>query len=336
MAIKLPAGLPAGRILREEGVDVFDGTGALFPGARPLRVALLNLMPTKADTEVQIARLLGSSGRPIELTLLVPDSYRSRTTPAEHLAAFYSPWSHVREQWFDGLIVTGAPVETLPFEDVRYWTDLTEILDWAQHHVYWSYHICWAAQAALYHAYGVPKHGLDEKVFGVFEHRIGKPGAALMRGLRDPVPVPVSRHTEVRAGDLPCGDGLDVLMESDEAGLCLIEDTRRRAVYMFNHLEYDAGTLAREYRRDLAAGRRVALPRHYFPGDDPDRPAVNRWRPQGRVLFRNWIDRIALGTPSVARSCRVADWPPIRRWGNTAASAAPARHRWRSWHGALL
>jgi homoserine O-succinyltransferase len=292
MSIKLPDSLPAGKILRNEGIEVLGPESPPRPGARPLRIALLNLMPEKADAEVQIARLLGAAPYAVEVTLFLPDSHTPKTAPAAHIAAFYERWSAIRQREFDALIVTGAPVETLPFEEVTYWRELTEIFDWARVHVCRSFYICWSAQAALYHFHGVPKHGLDQKMFGVFRHRVADTGAALLSGFGEAFPVPVSRHTEVRAADLPANVGLEVLADSDQAGLCLIEDRPRGAVYMFNHLEYDAGTLRDEYLRDLEAGAPVPVPRHYFPGDDPARPPIDGWRPYGHLLFRNWIAEI--------------------------------------------
>ena len=292
MPIKLPPGLPACDSLRKEGVVVAEGPWSGPHGGRPLRVALLNLMPQKSVTETQIARLLGRSPHRVALTLLVPGTYRSKTAPPEHMAAFYRPWPAVRERDFDGLIVTGAPVETLPFEAVAYWDELTAIFDWAQTRVRRSFHICWAAQAALYHAHGVPKHGLEKKMFGIFAQQAGTPGAALLKGLEGGFPTPVSRHTEVRVADLPRDRGLDVLASSPAAGLCLVEDRPRRAVYMFNPLEYDRDTLAREYRRDRDAGLETAVPENYFPDDDPARPPTDGWCRAAQRLFDNWLDRI--------------------------------------------
>jgi homoserine O-succinyltransferase len=246
-------------------------------------------MPTKVATETQIARLLGGTAIPVELILCLPDSYRSKTTPADHIASFYRRWSQLRDEPFDGLIVTGAPIETLPFEEVDYWSELCAIFDWAQSRSISSFNICWAGQAALRHFHGVPKHQLPEKMFGVFEHRVTSTEAPLLRGFSEEFPVAVSRHTEVRAADLPARTGLTVLAASAEAGLCLIEDRARRAVFMFNHLEYDTGTLAEEFFRDQRAGKPIAIPRNYFPDDDPTRPPVNSWRPYGHLLIANWL-----------------------------------------------
>jgi len=307
MPIKLPNGLPASEALRNEGVPVVTGAWSGPHSGRPLRIVLLNLMPQKAITETQIARQLGTSAHRVELTLIVPGSYRSKTAPPEHMAAFYRPWQSVRDQDFDGLIVTGAPVETLPFEEVTYWDELTAIFDWAQARVGRSFYICWAAQAALYHAHGVPKHPLDRKMFGVFRQQAGTPGAALMQGLERGFPTPVSRHTEVRVGDLPRDRGLDVLASSPEAGLCLVEDRPRRAIYVFDHLEYDSDTLRSEYRRDLVAGREIALPRNYFPDDDPARAPVNGWCNPAKRLFGNWLDQIAREIAADAQRCSAQD-----------------------------
>lgn len=292
MPIALPRELPACGTLAAEGVDVRSADDPRRPGRRPLRICLVNLMPTKIATETQIARMLGGTPIPVELVLCVPDSYRSKTTPAEHIASFYRRWTQLRDEPFDGLVVTGAPVETLAFEDVDYWSELCAIFDWAQSGSIGSFHICWAAQAALYHFYDVPKHPLPEKMFGVFEHCVTGAGARLLRGFGEKFPVPVSRHTEVRAADLPARAGLAVLAASADAGVCLIEDRARRAVFMFNHLEYDTGTLADEFLRDRRAGKSIGIPPNYFPGDDPGRPPVNSWRFYGRLLFANWLGEI--------------------------------------------
>jgi homoserine O-succinyltransferase len=272
-------------------------------------------MPRKADAEMQIARLLGATAHAVELTLVIPDGYHPKTAPAVHIAAFYQRWSAVRERDFDGLIVTGAPVETLPFEAVDYWDQLTGIFDWAAARGCPAYYICWAAQAALYHNHGVPKHALAGKAFGVYRHRVRTRGAALLRGFGADFPVPVSRHTEVRAADLPRGRGLEVLADSDAAGLCLIADPKRRATYMFNHLEYDADSLAAEYRRDLEAGVSVPLPHGYFPDDDPARAPENRWRPFGHLLLRNWLDGVAEAARRREAGDRDVDWLLAERRG---------------------
>jgi len=300
MSISLPAALPARRTLLAEGVEVLDRDQLRAWGRRPLRLCLVNLMPNKAVTETQIARLIGGTSIPVELTLSLPDGYRSRSTPVDHMA-FYQPWSSIRHEHFDALIVTGAPIESLPFEDVAYWSGLCAIFDWARARAISSLYICWAAQAALYRFHGVRKHRLPQKMFGVFAQRVMGRGSRLLRGFGEEFPVPVSRHTEVRAADLPIEVGLTVLAASSEAGLCLVEDRANRAVYMFNHLEYDAETLRDEFFRDRRAGRPVVFPRGYFPGNDPLRRPANVWRPYGHLLFANWLEEI----------CRTA-WPRLR------------------------
>ncbi|HEY1385727.1 MAG TPA: homoserine O-succinyltransferase, partial [Dongiaceae bacterium] len=238
----------------------------------------------------QICRLLGAAATPVAVTLCVPDSYRSGTAPAGHLASFYRPWRRIRDEHFDGLIVTGAPIETLPFEDITYWSDLVAMLDWARARIASSLYICWAAQAALYHFRGIPKHPCSEKLSGVFRQHVAHPESPMVKGFGADFPVPVSRYTEVRAADLPAVPGLTVLAESPESGLCLIEDRDNGAICMFNHLEYDAGTLREEFLRDRRAGSPAAIPASYFPDDDPGRPPANVWQPWARLFFANWLD----------------------------------------------
>ena len=291
MSISLPNGLPAGPVLAAEGVAVVGASALHNGGARPLRICLVNLMPKKIATETQICRLLGATAIPVDVTLCVPDSYRSKSTADSHIAAFYRRWSQIRELSFDGLVVTGAPIETMPFEDVDYWTDLTAMLDWARARIAHSLYICWAGQAALYHFRGVPKHQRAAKLSGIYRQRVTGAESRLMRGFGPEFPVPVSRYTEVRAEDLPAG--LSVLAESAETGLCLIEDRANRATCMFNHLEYDAGTLREEFLRDQLAGKPVAVPANYFPDDDPARSPANVWRKSAHLLFGNWLAEIA-------------------------------------------
>lgn len=293
MAIRLPNDLPARRIVEVEGLRVLDPVGPARRNQPDLRIGLLNLMPEKCPTEIQFARHLGRAGYDVELTLMVPDSYRSKTTPEIHLARFYERFGDVADQDFDGLIVTGAPIETLAFEEVTYWEELKRTFDWATRRTQGALYVCWAAQAALYHFHGVPKHSLRRKRFGIFEQQVVAPNAPLMEGLGDVFPAPVSRHTEVREADLPTGRGIEVLARSRESGLCLLQDAPRHSVYMFNHLEYDRDTLKREYFRDLAAGRAVSIPRNYFRNDDPGSFAVDRWRPHARLFFTNWLAGLA-------------------------------------------
>ena len=231
MSVALPTGLPARPTLLAEGIEVLDRDQVRSWGRRPLRLCLVNLMPNKAVTETQVARLLGATSIPVELTLCLPDGYRSKSTPTDHMA-LYRPWTSIRDEPFDALVVTGAPIEALPFEDVTYWPGLCAVFDWARAHSIGSFYICWAAQAALYHYHGVPKHRLPQKTFGVFRQQVADGGSRLLRGFGEEFPVPVSRHTEVRAADLPTKAGLAVLASSPDTGLCLVEDRGSRAVYM--------------------------------------------------------------------------------------------------------
>ena len=298
MPIKIPDNLPARRILEREGVLLIRENDAIRQDVRPMRIALLNLMPEKIKTETQLARVIASTPLQVEMTLLKTSSYTPTNISAEHMLAFYVPWNEVAHEKFDGLIITGAPVEEIPFEDVDYWLELTEIFDWARVNVSRSLNICWGAQAALYHHYGVAKHPLDEKLSGVYEHGIVTPNSSLLRGFPDRFLVPVSRHTETRRDEIERVPGLVALAESPDAGLCLIADTTLDCVYMFNHLEYDTETLAGEYARDTAAGRDdVPVPRNYFPDDDPSRPPINSWRGHGHLLFTNWINEMYQNTP---------------------------------------
>lgn len=301
MPIKIPNDLPAAGKLMAEGVRVIGENEALRQDVRPMQIALLNLMPEKAKTEVQLARLLGATPLQVELTLLTTSTYKPNNVPESHLQSFYRSFDEVRNNKYDGLIVTGAPVELMAFEDVKYWPELREIFDWSVTHVHNSFHICWGAQAALYHFYNVPKHALPSKRFGVFNHfvveRRDASRSSLMRGFDDYFLVPVSRHTEVRAGDLPGEKGLEILATSNAAGLCLVYDPAHRATLMFNHLEYDSFTLRDEYLRDCEAGRDITLPQNYFPDDDPSKTPRNCWRAYAHLLFGNWINEMYQTTP---------------------------------------
>jgi len=297
LPIKIPDALPARAILEAEGVVVMRQTDAARQDIRPLRIGLLNLMPDKPKTETQFARLLGATPLQVELSLVQLASHTPRNTPAEHLAAFYRTWDDVSHERFDGFIVTGAPVETLPFEQVGYWDELRRIFDWTQRHVHSCLTICWGAQAALQHFHGVGKHLLPMKRSGVYAHRLAEPASPYLRGMSDELDIPVSRWTEVRREELPAGAGLKVLLESDEAGLGLVEDPARRGLHMFNHLEYEANTLAEEFARDRAKDPATPPPAHYFPKDASDRAPKNRWRSHAHLLFANWINQIYQTTP---------------------------------------
>lgn len=297
MPIKIPDDLPARQKLEAEGMVVMSEADAVRQDIRPLKIGLLNLMPQKQTTETQLARLIGATPLQIELTLVTTGSYVPNTVSRHHLSTFYRPWEEVRDQKFDGFIVTGAPVETLPFEDVKYWDELRAIYDWTQANVTSTLNICWGAQAALKHFHGVEKYELPEKMFGVFPHRLEDPTAPLLRGFCDEVMIPVSRHTETRRADLEGVGDIAILLDSDEAGLCMAEDRAHGQIFMLNHLEYDAGTLGAEYQRDVAEGQMIAPPKYYYPGDDPARTPANVWRSHGHLFFSNWIDRTYQESP---------------------------------------
>jgi len=297
MPIKIPDDLPAFRTLEAEGVMVMRETDAIRQDIRPLKIGLLNLMPDKITTETQFARLVGATPLQVELTLVRITGHTPKHAAADHMESFYRPWDEVRTERFDGFIVTGAPVERMPFEEVRYWDELRQIFDWTQTHVHRTFTICWGAQAALHHFHGVPKHDLPAKAFGVFPHRVLRPNSPYLRGIADDFAIPVSRWTEVRSDDIPGGTGLEILAESDESGLCLVDDPRHRMLHMFNHVEYDTLTLAKEYYRDLEAGGVINLPAHYFPDGDASRQPPNRWRSHAHLLFGNWINEMYQTTP---------------------------------------
>ena len=297
MPIRIPNDLPARKTLEREGVMLMTEASAMRQDIRPLRIGLLNLMPNKIKTETQFARLIGATPLQVELTLVKITSHTPKNTSAGHMLAFYSDWEDVKGQKFDGFITTGAPVELLDFEDVNYWDELRRIFDWTLTNVHSSMNICWGAQSALHHFYDVPKHTLPKKAFGVFRHRNLNPSSPFLRGLSDDFSIPVSRWTENHRQDLPKDKGLEVLMESDEAGLCLINDPAHRALHMFNHIEYDTQSLGEEYFRDVSAGKPIEVPANYFPRNDPANPPENRWRSHAHLLFGNWINEVYQGTP---------------------------------------
>ena len=297
MPIRIPNDLPARQTLEREGVMLMTEATAKRQDIRPLRIGLLNLMPNKIKTETQFARLIGATPLQVDLTLVKITSHTPKNTSAEHMLAFYSDWEDVQAQKFDGFIVTGAPVELLDFEDVNYWDELQRIYDWTQTNVHSTMNICWGAQAALHHFHGVPKHALPKKAFGVYRHRNLNPASPYLRGFSDDFSIPVSRWTENHRADLPGNQGLEVLMESDEAGLCLIADEGHRSLYMFNHIEYDTHSLGEEYFRDVKAGKPIEIPANYFPRNDANAQPENRWRSHAHLLFGNWINEAYQTTP---------------------------------------
>lgn len=290
MPVKIPESLPARSVLEAENVFLMEERRAQQQDIRPLRIAILNLMPTKIATETQLLRLLGNSPLQVEVVLLHMASHESRNTPAEHLLEHYSSFAEVRGQCFDGLIITGAPVEQLPFEEVDYWPELAELLDWARTHVFSTFYICWGAQAGLFRYYGVPKHALHAKMFGVFPHRLKVRNENLVQGFDDVFYAPHSRHTETRREDILAVPELQLLAESDEAGVYLVQSRDRRHVFVTGHSEYDPTTLQGEYVRDLGKGLPIEVPRNYYPGDDPSREPLVRWRGHAHLLFSNWLN----------------------------------------------
>ncbi len=290
MPVKIAESLPARGILEAENVFLIEERRALQQDIRPLRIAILNLMPTKVATETQLLRLLGNTPLQVEVTLLHMSSHTSKNTSAEHLLEHYVSFAEVRHQSFDGLIITGAPVETLPFEDVDYWPELTELLDWAKTNVFSCFFICWGAQAGLYHYYGVPKFPLQDKKFGVFSHTLKVHNERIVQGFDDVFFAPHSRHTETRREDILRDPRLTLLAESDEAGVYLVQSADRRHVFVTGHSEYDPCTLQGEYARDLGKGLAIGIPQNYFPGDDPSREPVVRWRGHSNLLFSNWLN----------------------------------------------
>ncbi|PRY26280.1 homoserine O-succinyltransferase [Aliiruegeria haliotis] len=297
MPIKMPSTLPAYDVLQNEGVMVMGEGRAARQDIRALRIALLNLMPKKIQTETQFARLIGATPLQIDLHLIRISSHETKNTAAEHMAEFYKPWNEIRDEKFDGLIITGAPVEHLPFEAVTYWEELTQIFDWTQTNVHSTFGVCWGGMAMINHFHGVPKHMLAQKAFGCFRHQNLAPASPYLRGFSDDLLMPVSRWTEMRQDEVEAVPALIPLIGSDEVGPALIEDPEHRALYMFNHFEYDSGTLKEEYDRDVAASKAINVPVNYYPDDDPQNVPTNRWRSHAHLLYGNWINEIYQSTP---------------------------------------
>lgn len=290
MPIKIPDGLPAKEVLATENIFVMDESVAYHQDIRPLRIVILNLMPTKETTETQLLRLIGNTPLQVEIVLLHPKTHVSKNTSADHLEAFYKTFDEIAHQRFDGLIITGAPVEQMPFEEVNYWEELTQIMDWSVRNVTSTFHICWAAQAGLYHHYGIPKYDLDEKIFGVYPHTICKRNVKLLRGFDELFYVPQSRHTEIRKEDIEQVADLEILSESEESGVYIVASKNGRQFFVTGHSEYDPTTLKFEYDRDVAKGLRTNVPKNYYPGDDPSRQPLSTWRAHANLLYSNWLN----------------------------------------------
>lgn len=290
MPIKIPDSLPAKEKLTNENIFVMSEQRAVHQDIRPLKIAILNLMPTKITTETQLLRLIGNTPIQVEVELLNPKTYTSKNTPEEHLTKFYKTFDEVKNEKFDGLIITGAPVEQMSFEEVTYWEELKKIMEWSLQNVYSTLHICWGAQAGLYYHYGIEKYPLKEKLFGVFEHRVCKQNTMLLRGFDDCFFAPHSRHTEVRREDIEKVLELDILSESKDAGVYIIKTAGGRQIFVTGHSEYDQYTLKEEYERDVSRKLPIRIPKNYFPEDDPGKPPAVKWRSHANLLFSNWLN----------------------------------------------
>ena len=290
MPIQIPNDLPAAGILQQENIFVMRKTRAETQHIRPLEIVLLNLMPTKIVTETQLSRLLGNTPLQVHLELMMVSSHRSKNTPQEHLLNFYKTFDELKDRKFDGMVITGAPVEQMPFEEVDYWPELCQIMEWSKTNVHSTFHICWGAQAGQYYHYGIEKQQLPKKLFGVFPHRVEYKRSILFRGFDDEFMVPHSRHTTVRREDIEKIDDLRILASSEEAGVYAVFTNMGRQIFITGHSEYDADTLKNEYLRDIAAGKPIELPKNYFPDDDPTRQPLVRWRSSANLLFSNWLN----------------------------------------------
>lgn len=290
MPIKIPRDLPAFKVLSDENIFVMNNERAGKQDIRPLKIAILNLMPKKIQTENQLLRYLSNTPLQVEIKLLQTESYRSTHTSLEHMKKFYSFFNDIKEERFDGLVITGAPVEQLEFEDVMYWEELKEIMEWSKSNVFSTLHICWGAQAGLNYHYGIPKYQLEKKMFGVFKHYINNKNADLTRGLDDMFYAPHSRHTEVKREDIEKISELEILSESEEAGIFIVANKSRRQVFITGHLEYERNTLSDEYFRDFNKGLDIEIPRNYFPNDDTSLTPMVTWRGSANIVFSNWLN----------------------------------------------
>ena len=313
MPVRVPNDLPARKTLSEENIFVMTTERAVHQDIRPLRIAVLNLMPTKIVTETQLLRLLGNSPLQVDITFIHMESHDSKNTSPEHLEAFYESLDEVLHERFDGLVITGAPVEMLPFEQVDYWPELVRLMDWSRTNVWSTLHICWASQAALYRHFGIPKYPIPAKMFGLFPHRILEPHEPLLRGFDDLFYAPHSRHTEVRSKDIAAVKELKLLAVSEEAGVYMAATEDGRMVFVTGHPEYDRYTLKAEYDRDRDKGLPVAVPRNYFPGDDPAREPFMTWRSHANLLYANWLNYyVYQATPFDLGKLPATDTPLVR------------------------
>jgi len=290
MPIKIPNELPATKVLNNENIFVITETRALTQDIRPLKIAILNLMPTKIATETQLVRLLGNTPLQVEIELLHMKSHVSKNTSEEHLISFYKTFDEVKHQKFDGMVITGAPVENMPFEEVDYWKELTEIMEWTKTNVTSTFHICWGAQAALYYHFGIPKYPLEKKLFGVFKHKVDHKKSILFRGFDDEFFVPHSRHTTIKREDVEKVPEIKILSSSEEAGLYVLATAKGRQIFVTGHSEYDRETLQKEYQRDVDANLPIEVPKNYFPDDNPKKKPIMNWRGHAHLLYSNWLN----------------------------------------------
>ena len=290
MPIKIPNDLPATQTLLNENIFAITETRAITQDIRPLRILVLNLMPTKITTETQLARLLGNTPLQVEMELIHTKTHESKNTPQDHMIAFYKTFDDIKDQNYDGMVITGAPVEQMPFEEVEYWEELCTIMEWSKTHVHSVFHICWGAQAGLYYHYGIDKVPLDKKMFGIFPHTVEYKNSILFRGFDDPFMVPHSRHTTIRREDVEDNPRLKILASSEEAGLYAIMSPKGRQIFVMGHSEYDADTLKKEYFRDKNAGLEIAVPKNYFPDDDDTKEPQSTWRSHANLLYTNWLN----------------------------------------------
>ena len=290
MPIRIPNDLPAVKTLNDENIFVMTEKRAITQDIRPLKILLLNLMPKKIETETQLSRLLGNTPLQVELTLIHTKSHKSKNTSPEHLLAFYKTFDDVKHLNFDGMIITGAPVEQMPFEEVSYWDELCEIMEWTKTHVHSTFHICWGAQAGLYYHFGIGKYPLDKKLFGVFKHKADYKRSMLLRGFDDVFMVPHSRHTTVKAEDIKAHKELKILSTSKEAGVYAVSTKNGKQIFITGHSEYDANTLRDEYLRDVNEGKPIEIPQNYFPDDDPKKSPIVSWRSHSNLLYSNWLN----------------------------------------------
>ena len=297
MPIKIPSKLPAKKQLEREQVQLISSDTALTQDIRPMKVLLLNLMPKKRETEVQFARLLGNSPLQVELTLMTTASYKPKNEEHIYLNEFYCTLEEIKNNFYDALIITGAPVETLPFEEVAYWSELIKIFEWSINHVFQRIGVCWGAQALLYHQLKIPKHSLSEKIFGIFSHKINPAKLRLMQGFTDIFPMPISRHTETKEKDIKNFSQFDILAQSDIAGIGMMINNMNDDLFIFNHLEYDFNTLHQEYQRDLNSNQDILMPVNYYPDNDVNKTPKNVWRPFAFLLFANWLNQLYQKTP---------------------------------------